>query len=420
MGTEDCDTVARATEYAGYVATERSPDPLQDSAFEFAFGSDERPARVCKIGATNFRAFREVELQPGRLTAVVGPNAAGKSSVLDLFRFLSDSLSLSLYTALERRGGIRAVRHTSPTHPRNCRIWIELEYDDGYKGSYAFRMRSEAGGSYSVPEEECRLTQNGSLLARLALKDGNVTDQRSAFYGRSERPSPSVERTALALPVLGVVPELAPILHTLRDLRTYSIIPDKLRELQDPDEGTELTGDGSNAASVLRHLGSGDRRELIDMLAYVVPGILDVHDLSRGNKLTLSFTQQAAKGKNNFEALQMSDGTLRLLGLLLALYQHDTPTFLAIEEPEATIHVAALQALIEVFKARSAQTQILLTTHSADILDSIDIDSVYLVVAEDGHSRLAPVSEESKRAVHEALFSPGELLRSGALEPTVP
>lgn len=396
-------------------------DPNQQRAFDFAFERQGRRARVCKIGATNFRAFREVELEPGEITAIVGPNAAGKSSVMDLFRFVSDSLRLSLYTALERRGGIRAVRHTSPTHPRNCRIWIELAYSDGYRANYAFRVRSEAGGSYSVPEEECRLTYDGQTIARLALKDGKVTDQKSAFFGGQSidiSRRPQVDSTALALPLLGGTPELNPVLDSLRDLRTYSIVPDKLRDLQDPDEGIELASDGSNAASVLRHLDVEDRTDLIEMLAFVVPGILDASDLRRGNKLTLKFTERAPENKKNvFEALQMSDGTLRLLGLLLALYQRNTPAFLAIEEPEATIHVAALQALVEIFKARADKTQILLTTHSADILDSLDVESIYLVVADEGHSWLAPVSDVSKQAVREALFSPGELLRSGALEP---
>jgi predicted ATPase len=396
-----------------------TPEEIRDLAVGFALNAGTARARVCRIGAKNFRAFRSVELEPGNLTAIVGPNAAGKSSVIDLFRFLADSLSLSLYTALERRGGIKAVRHTSPTHPRNCQIWIELAYDDDYRSFYTFRMRSEAGGSYSVPEEECLVSHDGYVLGRLALKDGRITELRSQFgLFDAQRSDPPIDRAALALPVLGVTPEFAPVLTALRDLRSYSIVPDKLRELQDPDEGAELASDGSNAASVLRHLEDADRRELIAMLAYVVPGVLDVNDVSHGNKLTLRFTQQASSGKNSFEALQMSDGTLRLLGLLLALYQRHTPTFLAIEEPEATIHVAAQQALIEVFRSRSTQTQILLTTHSSDILDSLDVDSIYLVVAEDGHSRLASVAEEPKRAVHEALFSPGELLRSGALEPT--
>ncbi len=387
---------------------------------QFAVGVGRGPVRVCGVGATNFRAFREVTFQPHPLTAIVGANAAGKSSVLDLFRFVSDSLRLSLYTALERRGGIRAVRHTSPTRPRNCKLWIELEYPEQFRAMYSFRIKSGPEGSYSVAEEECRLTQNHELVARLALRDGRVTDLLSAMHiGRSRGDnSLRVEPGALGLPLFGVF-ELSPVLATLRNLRVYSVVPDKLRELQDPDEGVELLPDGSNAASVLRHLDPQDRTDLVEMLGHVVPGIDDVRVVSHGNKLTLEFKQRAGRSRNTFEALQMSDGTLRLLGILLALYQRDTPGFLAIEEPEATIHVAAQQALMDVFEARSDMSQIVLTTHSSEILDSIDPDSIYLVTAADGHSKLSTLAQSSKLAVQDALFSPGELLRSGALEPQV-
>lgn len=382
----------------------------QFTDFELWGRSDQVTVRG--VSATNFRSFRELELQPGRLTALVGANAAGKSSVIDTFRFISDSLSLSLYTALERRGGLRAVRHTAPGgRPRNVRMSVELDFGDGFGASYGFRINAQAGGSYSVAEEECRTWHHDEQITRLLLKNGRVAQ------GPRFLPPGNVDETTLALPVLGGLPNLSPVLSALRDLRAYSIVPDQLRELQDPDEGQTLLSDGSNAASVLRHLEPADRTELIEMLSYVVPGVVAVRTVTRGNKLTLQFTQESARGRNNFEALQMSDGTLRLLGLLLALYQREHPRFMAIEEPEATIHVAALQALMEVFRARSPGTQIVLTTHSTEILDSIDIDDLYLVVAEDGYSRVSGVSDESRRAVEEALFSPGELLRSGALTP---
>jgi predicted ATPase len=393
---------------------------VRDLAMTFATTPDRGTARVCKVGATNFPAFRKVELQPSPLTAIVGPNASGKTTVLDIFRFMSDSLRFGLHTALERRGGIQAVRHISPTRPRNCSVWIELEYDGEYRASYRFQLSAEAGGSYRVATESCHLYHCQTPLATLVLKDGKITDQKSSLFGPNFIPqnaSIGIEPTALALPVLGLIPELSPVINTIRDLRTYSIVPDKLRDLQEPDEGSELAPDGSNAASVLRHLDVTARQELMEMLAFVVPGILGVADVSHGNKLTLTFTQRAANGKKNtFEALQMSDGTLRLLGILLAVYQADRPGFIAIEEPEATIHVAALDALIQVLKARADKIQILLTTHSPEVLDAIDVDSIYLVESKPGYAELVPISESSRRAVHDALFTPGELMRSGALE----
>ena len=376
---------------------------------DFARDAGRRSARVCAVEATNFRAFRELTFRPGPLTAIVGANAAGKSSVIDVFRFVSDSLRLSLYTALERRGGVRAVRHSSPTRPRNFSVRIELAYQQGFGASYSFRVRSGPKGSYSVAEEVCELNHQGELLARMALKDGRLMEHRSSmgFSGvvRAEN-APRIEPTALGLPLFAPF-DLGHVVTTLRDLRLYSIVPDKLRELQDPDEGLELLSDGSNATSVLRHLEPRDRAELVEMLGHVVPGVEDVRVVGHGNKLTLEFKQRAGDGRNTFEALQMSDGTLRLLGLLLALYQRNTPAFLAIEEPEATIHVAALEALIAVFKARSDMSQIVLTTHSAEILDALDPDAIYLVVAAaDGHSQLSALADSTKRAVREALFSP--------------
>jgi len=371
-------------------------------------------ASVAHIGAANFRAFRDLSLSPGRLTALVGPNAAGKSSIIDLFRFVSDALNLSLYTALERRGGLRAVRHTAPGgRPRNVKVEIALEFGDGFGGVYAFRTDAKAGGTYSVGEEIARTWKDDYIIDEFVVRGGRVINPGDDFF--RPRPTAPHDPTALGLPIYGSSPGLFPILDALRELRAYSIVPDRLRELQDPDEGARLLFDGRNAASVLRHLSDDGRQELEEMLAHVVPGIVGVRTVQRGNKLTLEFTQHTERGDNHFEALQMSDGTLRLLGLLLALYQSATPRFMAVEEPEATIHVAALQALMEVFQARTPYTQVLLTTHSAEILDSVPIDDVYLVEAQDGFSRLGPVSEESMAVVQRALFSPGELLRSGEL-----
>jgi predicted ATPase len=166
---------------------------------------------------------------------------------------------------------------------------------------------------------------------------------------------------------------------------------------------------------VLRHLSAENREELIEMLGHAVPGVEAVKTVSHGNKLTLEFTQRTPRGRNRFEAHQMSDGTLRLLGILLALYQPKISPFVAIEEPEATVHVAALEAMVEVFRLRAQHVQLLITTHSADILDFVDVEDLRLVRAEDGHSKIATVSEHSKEAVREALFTPGELLRTGAL-----
>ena len=74
-----------------------------------------------------------------------------------------------------------------------------------------------------------------------------------------------------------------------------------------------------------------------------MPNTKKVQPIKHGKKLTLEFTQEWGQNKRlKFESFSMSDGTLRALGLLAAVYQRSAPSVLVIEEPEATIHPGAL------------------------------------------------------------------------------
>ena len=115
----------------------------------------------------------------------------------------------------------------------------------------------------------------------------------------------------------------------------------------------------------------------------------------------------------------MSDGTLRVLGILLAVYQVSPPSLIAIEEPEASIHPAALEVLVDILKSGSHKTQILITTHSPDILDYKNIRDEEIMVVESirGNATVAPISWGARDMIRQHLYLPGELLRSGELEP---
>jgi predicted ATPase len=394
--------------------------PKLDQLIEMGGSATVRNAEI-----TNFRSVRNASLDLGRLTVLIGANGAGKSNVVDAFRFVSESLSLGLFTALERRAGVRAVRHRSVRgRPRHVHMAMDLDFPNGMQAHYGFRIDSHAGGAYRVGEEICRLaTSSGTEFGVVHLRNGKFVnspfvsvedfDQNLAdvFVGLVS-PGPEL----LALPLIGAIPGLRSVLGALRSLRTYAIVPDRLREPQDPDEGRVLHPDGRNATSVLRSLDSEDRKELLELLGHAAPGVEGVRTVSHGKKLTLEFTQRAPGGRMKFEAHQMSDGTLRLFGILLALLQPEPSTVLAIEEPESTIHVAALEAVVEVLRARSDSAQILLTTHSSDILDFVDTNELRLVRLEGGHTVVSGIAAHSKKAVLDELFTLGELHRAGALQ----
>jgi len=234
---------------------------------------------------------------------------------------------------------------------------------------------------------------------------------------------PSLDPASLALPVVGGEARFAPVLRTLASMRVYSIEPAKLREMQDPDSGVSLRTDGSNATSVLQEIerqSRADMERIGEILASIVPNTTRVRVKKHGKKLSLEFTQEWGEKKRlNFEAFNMSDGTLRALGLLAAVYQRPTPSLMVIEEPEATIHPGALGAVLDLLRHASRNMQVLITTHSPEVLDAKWIQDTHLRIVswEEGATKITPISDASRKALQQHLMGAGELLRSNALEP---
>lgn len=386
-------------------------------------------ATIDYVEIENFRSIRKVRLDLERLTVLLGGNGAGKSNVVDVFRFLSESLSLGLFTALERRAGIQAVRHRiagTGGNPRAVGIAIGLRFPNGFLGEYSFRLTSKRGGVYYVGEERCRITsdrgaqfadlhfRNGRHARRPVLRVSDFEDKdlvASVFIG-DVQPKPE----ALALPLLAAAPGLRSVFEALRSLRTYAIVPDVLREPQDPDEGKVLASDGANASSVWRGLSPVARRELVDLLAYAVPGIEEIRSKRYGKKRGLEFIQRTSQGRNQFDAHQMSDGTLRLFGILLALLQPAPASLIAVEEPEVSVHLGALAALVEVLRTQADDQQVVITSHNADLIDFVKVDELRIVRATDAGTQVSRVAKHSVKTIKAELFSPGELFRAGGLQ----
>ncbi|MFL5834883.1 MAG: AAA family ATPase [Solirubrobacterales bacterium] len=402
--------------------------PRQEELFAL-----DAPAFLKKVSITNYRSIGEATLDLGRFTVLAGANGAGKSNVVDVFRFVAEALSLGLYAALERRAGIQAVRHRVPSRggrQRTVRLAFELDLPRGMSADYSFTLISGARGAYRVGEEVLEMwSGGGDLFGKLKMRNGELQEKPLLLVSEPSvdqenlaefflPASLKVGRESLALPVVGTTPGFRPVLLALREMRAYSIVPDLLREPQDSDEGRVLHVDGRNATSVWRDLSPKDRGELIDLLGHAVPGIDDVRTQRYGRKRGFEFRQSSGAGRIMFEGHQMSDGTIRLFGILLALLQPRSSSVIAIEEPEASLHIAALEALVAVMRERVDSGQVLLTTHSPELIDFVSPDELRLVRREDGNTIVAPVAEHSKQAVLDDLFTLGELHRAGGLRAT--
>jgi predicted ATPase len=233
----------------------------------------------------------------------------------------------------------------------------------------------------------------------------------------------------LALVALSGLEAFREPFDTLTAQRFYRLNPDAMRQVQDPDEGAVLFEDGSNLPSVWRRLEKSDPAladRLTRYISAIVPEVKRIRSVDMRPKETLRCYQAARSGRRlAFEAASMSDGTLRALGALVASRQGNgkrvAPTVVVIEEPETALHPAAVAALMDALREASDKTQIIVTSHSPDLLDHVNVENDALLVTDSQESVtvVAEMNKAGREAIRRHLYTPGELLRMDHLQPNV-
>jgi len=381
---------------------------------------------VRRVVLRNYKSIAACDLELQNLTFFVGANGSGKSNFLDALRLVADGLVTPLEHAIRERGGIDDVRRRSTGHPHNFGIRLELTLPGtGQAAVFAFEVAAKKNGAFEVKEERCTIEGDGPLFeagpASYVIKRGEVVKCSLAH-------PPAAAADRFFLVSVSGVPEFRPLYEALSSMSFYNLSPRVIREVQAPDPGSRLLRDGRNLASVLGRIASDAPAALERVTAYLAklaPGIEGVQREPVAHKETLAFMQtvKGAKHPWKFFAGSMSDGTLRALGVLVALAQAADPAhpvaLVAIEEPESAVHPAATGVLLDALLDAAGQTQVMVTSHSPDLLESEEVNDAQIVAvsAEEGVSVLGPVTEVGRSALRDHLYTAGELLRMSQLEP---
>ena len=393
-----------------------------------------RGFRISKLSASYFRSIRQASVDLDSLTALVGPNSSGKSNTMDILRFIKDALRFDLEAAISVRRGFRAVRYkTRHGGSPDIRIALEALWKD-CSVEYTFvisgdpvqhwrvkreqlLVRHETGDPLQVSIEGSNISVTGGLGGQIVYRPSAddltlkalhhvLTHAYRQTVGKSEAISLSIS----AIRALHV---------NLRNMRFFHIFPRDIREPQKLSTHHPLDEHGANLASVLRDMlkkRSPASQQLQDELSHLIPYVSDIRVKSVGGFLVTELRHGDGAGNGQwFDLSQESDGTLRLLGLLTALYQRPAPSFLGIEEPEFAVHPGALTPLAELLDEASLRSQILLTTHSPELMDQLPVDSLRVVDSIDRATTIEKVADHQVKAVKENLFLPGELHRTEGL-----
>lgn len=389
-----------------------------------------RPPFVRRVRIRNYKsiAFCDLTLEP--LTILVGRNASGKSNFLDALGFLRDVATVGVREAVRAHGGRDAVLYRGAAEPV---VSIEIEGAFGHSGAgeeateeAAFRLDVGLPAD-RAPEIRCERFTLGD--------DPRGPDGYSACGDDITRydDDPGGRR----LPWRN---HLTPILtrwnkdsglgylSALLGVRHYGFDPSRIRPPQAPRPGEYLTRDGANLASVLRSIRDADPFWFDRINAYlrsVTPDIQVDRVEQVGGYETIQFRvgDEDSDRPLTLPAASMSDGTLRVLAALTAAIQDfppdGPPSLVAIEEPETSLHPAAMRSLVAALDEATLRTQILITTHSPDLLDAEEVkpENVRVVRMVDGKTVIGPVDEAFVEIVAREFNTLAGLERESRLEP---
>lgn len=376
--------------------------------------NDARPSFITRVRLRNYRSIAGCDVQLEPFTILVGPNGSGKSNFLDALRLTAESLRGSLDHALRERSGVAEVRRKSHGHPNHFGVRLDFHLA-GSPGYFAFEIAARPGGAYEIQHEACAWAG-----AHYEVESGEVKRPPGPV-------SPPASKDRLYLVNAAGLPQFRPVFDSLSTMGFYNISPAKIRALQAPDPGDLLDREGTNLASVLDRLGKANpaiKQRIEEYLARVVPGIEGFDATRVGHMETIEFRQRMVGSKQpwRFPAINMSDGTLRALAVLTSLFQFGeraTAQLIGIEEPETALHPAAAGLLLDCLREGARERQVVITTHSPDLLDNdaISADQLLAVSAVDGKTTIGRVDAASRQALRDSLYRAGELLRLGQLEP---
>jgi len=386
-------------------------------------------SRITRVALKNYKSIAACDVPLGPLTILVGPNGAGKSNFLDAMRLCRDALRTPLDEVFAKRNtNLQHLRHRSPANPESLGMRFDFVLDGGQEGYYSFEIGPQSPRGFEVRHESCVIRGSDGELKRFNISSSGASNSMLPAL----LPAHSANR--LFLVNASGLPEFRPVYELLSSMEFYTPDPEMMRnELDTTGSAGILHADGENTASVidrLSHTQEAMKARIDQYLQAIVPGLERVGaEQFRSYKLLNFYFDVAGSPKPYvFLASAMSDGTLRALALLVALFQtagsDARVSVIGIEEPEAGLHPAATAVLLDAIREASASVQVVVTSHSTDLLDNSEIpsDAIRAVSWENGQTEILGLDSASRSALHDRLYTAGELLRMGGLtpEPRIP
>lgn len=370
---------------------------------------------VTKLVLKNWRNFRSIDVSLNSRVFIAGPNASGKSNLLDVFAFLRDVAKSGggLQRAVTDRGTISKIRCLAARQDPDIEIEVQLSENGG----------SLAAWSYAIGiKQESRGHRQPYLTYERVKKNGNVLLDRPDEFDIKD----PLRRTQTHLEQINANAQFRELSRFFESITYLHLVPQLLRN-PEAFSGPGIPGDpyGRSFLERVARTPEGTRRARLKKieaaLRIAVPQLkelTDVKDEAGVTHLEAVYQHWRPKGAKQRED-QFSDGTLRLIGLLWSLLEDDS--LLLLEEPELSLNAGIIRRLPGLMYRiqKQKKRQLIVSTHSPDLLSDPGIGGEEVLV-------LTPSEEGTKVELASSIQEIRDLLEGGltiadaALPRTVP
>ena len=389
--------------------------------------------RLEQLTCWGFRSYpsREVAqpLDMTRLTVLIGPNSSGKSNLLDLLLLISEAADQRLTAGVTRRNGMRSILWQNGADEFGWELVLAPE------GAFAsedaplhYRVVVQRRGEVPfIIEEEAALHRNGSRHVLLHAVNGSARF-RSPGKTRLGPETPLASSSELAIAQIRD-PQTYPTLSRLREyLASWAIYREfltdeqsKMRQPQVASAETQLQPHGENLIAVLHQISN---RTLYQPYYTTIQNWLSLafDDFERlyfpaepgaSGKIGLAWKDRSLSG--DLDVSQLSDGMLRFLALATLFAAPDLPPLLCVDEPEIGLHPALLHLVAGFAEKAAARTQVILTTHSAQLVSNVSRPEYVTVVERDGGATTLRRLQSENLAAWLREFTLGDLWLQGEI-----
>ena len=387
---------------------------------------------VENVKVQNFKSFKDINVQLRDFNVLIGANASGKSNFTEIFNFLKHLATSGLDDAISLQGGLEYLQNFNNRSEQNLFFEItlgstahEIEFFVDVtapyklyisKAIYRFKIKFTGQMEFKIIEDVwllhldvCRCSDanqyekqsdgqatvtnvDDKLKLDIDLPDYvQINTDAANFLVRKIKPnSLLIENVLVARIVLDGIADI------FFDTEVYDFDPKLAKRAIPIKETGKLKNDGSNLTTALKKVIEYDegQRQFTNLLVNLLPFVDSISTKKFVDRSILFTIKERYFKEQSLPSTLVSDGTVNIVGLILALYFQFSQLTI-IEEPERNIHPSLISQIVANMKEASHKRQVIVTTHNPEIIQYADRDSILTIRRDDdGNSEVVRPNDQ--------------------------